>query len=73
MDNNRIDQIIDKHQGEVGSLIQLLLDIQHENGWLPKEALERVSEKLQVPFARVQHRDQARRNRLRCKVQLEDS
>jgi NADH-quinone oxidoreductase subunit E len=54
MDNNKIDQIIDKHQGEVGSLIQLLLDIQHENGWLPKEALERVSEKLQVPFARVQ-------------------
>jgi NADH:ubiquinone oxidoreductase subunit E len=26
-------------------LIQVLLDIQSENNWLPKEALERVSEK----------------------------
>ncbi len=54
MDNERIDQIIDKHQSEAASLIQLLLDIQHENGWLSREILERVSEKLQVPFARVQ-------------------
>jgi NADH-quinone oxidoreductase subunit E len=55
MDKARIDQIIDKHQGEAGSLLQVLLEIQSENGWLPKEALERVSEKLQVPLARVQH------------------
>jgi NADH-quinone oxidoreductase subunit E len=36
-------------------LIQVLLDIQKELHWLPKEALERVAEKLQVPLARVQH------------------
>ena len=55
MDNKRIDQIIDKHQGEPSSLIQVLLDIQSENHWLPKESLERVSEKLQVPLSRTMH------------------
>ena len=55
MDNDRIDQIIDKHQGEASSLIQVLLEIQSENHWLPGEALERVSEKLQVPLTRIQH------------------
>ena len=55
MDNDRIDQIIDKHQGEASSLIQVLLEIQSENNWLPKDALERVSEKLQVPLTRIQH------------------
>lgn len=55
MDIDRIDQIIDKHQGEASSLIQVLLDIQSENNWLPKTALERVSEKLAVPLNRIQH------------------
>ena len=55
MVNERIDQIIDKHQGEASSLIQVLLEIQSENHWLPKEALERVSERLQVPLTRIQH------------------
>jgi len=55
MDNGRIDQIIDKHNGEASLLIQVLLEIQSENHWLPKEALERVSEKLQVPLTRILH------------------
>jgi len=55
MDIERIDQIIDKHQGEASSLIQILLEIQSENHWLPKEAIERVSEKLAVPLSRIQH------------------
>ena len=55
MDNNRIDEIIEKHHSDASSLIQILLNIQSENHWLPKEALERVSEKLNVPMTRVQH------------------
>jgi NADH-quinone oxidoreductase subunit E len=55
MDIDRIDQIIYEHQSEPSSLIQILLDIQSENHWLPKEALERVSERLEVPFTRIQH------------------
>jgi NADH-quinone oxidoreductase subunit E len=55
MDNDRIDQIIDKHQAEASSLIQVMLEIQSENNWLSKETLERVSEKLEVPLARILH------------------
>ena len=55
MDMGKIDQIIDKHNGEASSLIQILLDIQSEHHWLPKEALARVCERLQVPMSRIQH------------------
>lgn len=53
MDKDRVDQIIDKHGCEASSLIQVLLDIQSENHWLPKEALERVAERLRVPLTRI--------------------
>ncbi len=55
MDIARVDQIIDKYEAEPSSLIQVLLEIQAENNWLPAQALERISEKLQVPLARIQH------------------
>jgi len=55
MDKQRIDQIIDKYDGEASYLIQVLLDIQSEHNWLPKQALEQVSERLQVPLTRIQH------------------
>ena len=55
MDNDKIDKIIDKYHGDAGSLIQVLLEIQHENRWLPKEALVKVSKKLDVPLNRIQH------------------
>lgn len=55
MNNDRIDQIIDKHQGQPSSLIQILLEIQKEHHWLSKQVLERVSTKLQVPISRIQH------------------
>ncbi len=55
MDKEKIDQIIDKHEGEASSLIQILLEIQSENHWLPGNALERVSEKLNVPLSRIKH------------------
>ena len=55
MDNDRLDQIINKHHGNASALIQILLEIQKENHWLPKEALETVSKRLQVPLSRIQH------------------
>ncbi|MDQ1285018.1 MAG: NADH-quinone oxidoreductase subunit [Thermodesulfobacteriota bacterium] len=55
MEKDRVDQIIDKHNCDPSYLIQVLLDIQSENNWLPKEALERVAERLQVPLTRIQH------------------
>ncbi|UCF04722.1 MAG: NAD(P)H-dependent oxidoreductase subunit E [bacterium] len=55
MNTKNIDRIIDKHQGTADSLIQVLLGIQSEYQWLPKAALERVGERLQVPMSRIQH------------------
>jgi NADH-quinone oxidoreductase subunit E len=55
MDNDKIDQIIDKHESKASSLIQILLEIQSENHWLPKEALVRVSKNLKVPLSQIQH------------------
>ena len=55
MDTDRIDQIIDEHRGEPSALIQVLLQIQRENNWLPRAALWRISERLDVPFQRIQH------------------
>jgi NADH-quinone oxidoreductase subunit E len=55
MDKDKIDKIIEKYPSDPSSLIQILLEIQSENRWLPKEAIERVSEKLQVPLSRIQH------------------
>jgi len=49
----RIDEIIDRYVGEQGVLIQLLLDIQSELNWIPKEAIEQISKKFQVPVSQV--------------------
>lgn len=53
MRNDKIDQIIAKHRGKPGSLIRVLIEIQHENRWLPKDVLVKVAEALNVPFSRV--------------------
>ena len=53
--SSKIDKIIAKYQGDAGSLIQVLLEIQRENRWLSKEALEKVSKQLKVPLNRIQH------------------
>lgn len=49
----RIDEIIDRYEGEEGVLIQLLLDIQNEFNWVPKEAIARISTRLQIPISHI--------------------
>lgn len=51
----RVDRIIDNHQGEASALIQVLLEIQKELHWLPGEVLARVAERLQVPPSQIRH------------------
>lgn len=55
MNIEKIDHIIDKQGGAASSLIQILLEIQREFNWLPSQALQRVSERLNVPWAQIQH------------------
>ncbi|HDN68233.1 NAD(P)H-dependent oxidoreductase subunit E [ANME-1 cluster archaeon ex4572_4] len=51
----RVEEIIEgyKERGEEGFLIQLLLDIQSEFNWIPREAIARISERLRVPKSKI--------------------
>ena len=53
MGNDRIDRIIDKYRGKSGALIHVLMEIQHQNHWLPRDVLHQVAEALDIPFSRV--------------------
>lgn len=55
MDIEKVDQIIESHGGQASALIQVLLEIQNSCNWLPKAALDRVSQKLNVPMSQIQH------------------
>lgn len=49
----KIDEIIDGYVDEEGVLIQILLDIQHELNWIPKESIIEVSRRLQIPISQI--------------------
>ena len=53
IDMNLIDSLIDPYIEEPNALIALMQDIQNEFSYLPEEALHRMSERLNVPFAHV--------------------
>ncbi len=46
MDSAKIDQIIKEHRGRSGDLIHVLMEIQHQNHWLPRDVLHQVAEAL---------------------------
>ena len=50
---NSVEKIIDKYNSDKSALIQILLEIQKQNRWLPRETLMGVSEKLGVPLSQV--------------------
>lgn len=49
----KVNRIIDRYPAEPGVLIQLLLDLQSEFNWIPKEAILSVSERLQIPVSQI--------------------
>ena len=53
MENAAIDEILNKYQGQSRQLIRVMMEIQEENHWLPREVMTKISEKLEVPFSRV--------------------
>ena len=53
MDLEKLDEIIDSYVAQEGVLIQLLLDVQSELNWIPKEAIKRISDKLQIPVSQI--------------------
>lgn len=48
-----VDSILNKWSNNGSSLISILLDIQSEYSYLPKDALIRVSERLHIPLIQV--------------------
>jgi len=48
-----VDSILDKWSNNGSSLISILLDIQSGYNYLPKDALIRISERLQIPLIHV--------------------
>lgn len=53
VDTLQIDEIIDRHKYEEQALIGILQDLQSEFNWLPKDTLEYVAEKLNIPISRI--------------------
>lgn len=53
MNMKRVDEIIERYKGEEGVLIQLLLDIQSEFNWIPREVIARISETMQIPRSQI--------------------
>lgn len=48
-----LDKIIEKYNGKRNFLIQILMDIQHEKGYIPRDSIFYLSEKLFVPVSEV--------------------
>src|SRR5512137_3010484 len=55
MDAQRVESILQRHPRDAGSIIQVLLDIQNELYYLPRDVLEYVSSSLNVPLSRSYH------------------
>jgi NADH-quinone oxidoreductase subunit E len=55
MDAQVLDSILQRHPKDPSSIIQVLLDIQNEIYYLPKEVLEYVSKYLGVPMSTSYH------------------
>ena len=49
----KIKSILARYDGDPGMLVPILQDVQAEYNYLPKEALEKVSEGLDVPMSQV--------------------
>ena len=48
-----VDAIIDQWGPKPASLLQIMLDINHQYNYLPKESVERVAQRLQMPISQV--------------------
>jgi len=47
------DKIVDKYDAKITGSIGMLQDLQSKHGYLPKEALEQVAKRLEVPLSQI--------------------
>ncbi|HUV07332.1 MAG TPA: NAD(P)H-dependent oxidoreductase subunit E [Spirochaetia bacterium] len=53
MQNELIEQIVNRYEGDSGMLIPMMQDLQAEYGYLPAEQLRALSQTLQLPLTRL--------------------
>lgn len=53
METSNIDAIIERYGSEPSSLLAIMQDVQDEERYLPREAMDRIAEQLSIPIARV--------------------
>ncbi|MCX7779501.1 MAG: NADH-quinone oxidoreductase subunit NuoE [Negativicutes bacterium] len=49
----QLDEMLAKYQGVKGALIPVLQEAQNMHGYLPKEVIERIAEKLDIPVSQI--------------------
>jgi NADH-quinone oxidoreductase subunit E len=52
-DNNILEEIVDRYDGEVGMLIPMMQDLQAEYGYLPPDHLHSLAKLLELPLSRL--------------------
>jgi NADH-quinone oxidoreductase subunit E len=53
MENSEVDTIIKQYKGKESAILAILQDIQGKKKYLPKEILEQVSQKMQIPVTHI--------------------
>jgi len=53
METSTVDAILQRYPHEPGSVIQVMLDVQNELYYLPRDVLDRISATLHVPLSRT--------------------
>ena len=53
MESSEIDGIIKRYGGKESAILAILQDIQAKEKYLPKEVLEQVSQKMQIPMTNI--------------------
>ena len=53
MESSEMDAIIKRYDGKQSALLGILQDIQLKEKYLPKEVLEQVSQKMQIPVTQI--------------------
>ena len=55
MKNKEVNAILSKYKRDQSSIIAILQDIQEQKRYLPRDVLEYVSEKLDIPLSKLYH------------------
>lgn len=53
MESSEVNTIIDQYKGKDSAILAILQDIQSKEKYLPKEILEQVAQKMQIPMTHI--------------------